>query len=278
MVEYVSVPDSSEIKVSEIAISRARETLEAIKELNHIEFIRCCKASDGSEFIVFKTKVQLPQFTLHGILSEEVIAVGFDPLDEKVPEVFALRRDFPSNLPHTNLREFEYPKSLCLYELAYNEVKLSFTSKLFLERIRDWLRNAALGRLHQEDQYLEPFLFNEDGTIIISASTISEPFVNVRAVGKLMGKPIYLTQAGDHKDSEYIFCHFRGKAEEEILLSHTPRDLNSLSSFLKKVGINFEDQLVKSLRLLKNKSLLKNKLIFGVILKKFNAEVGSEYQ
>lgn len=270
MVDYVDVPDSSEIKESEITISKARETLSAVRELNHVEFIRCCKASDGSEFIVFKTRVQLPQFILHGILPEEVIAVGFDPNDEKVPEVFALRADFPSNLPHTNMREFENPKSLCLYELAYNEVKLSFTAKLFIERIRNWLKNAALGRLHQDDQYLEPFLFDEDGTIIISAATLSHPFVNVQAIGKLKDKPLYQTQAGDQNECEYIFWPLRGKAGYKISLRSTPRELFSLSSFLNNVGVHFEYELIKSLRFLKDKNLLKNKLIVGVILEKNN--------
>jgi len=134
-----------------------------IKECRLLEEPQSLK---GHEVIVLQVGVELGQVNINPINKYEDIAVAFDPQDESPPEVLALRQDFPM-VTHLNLREFEFPKSLCLYESPYEDVKTYWTPTRFIERIREWLADTAKGILHKEDQLLEPLFINYEGQIII---------------------------------------------------------------------------------------------------------------
>ena len=60
----------------------------------------------------------------HRIERQEPLAATFPEDDSRAPEVISLRRDFPS-APHLNLRIEELPKSLCLYDQPYENVRLA---------------------------------------------------------------------------------------------------------------------------------------------------------
>lgn len=72
-------------------------------------------------------------------------------------------------MSHLNLMPFEKPRSLCLYERPYEELKFNWRGIVFLERIREWLSLTAKGELHQSDQPLEPFFLSTAGSLILNA-------------------------------------------------------------------------------------------------------------
>ncbi len=115
--------------------------------------------------MIFDVEVELGQKNnVYEIDKIERIAVIFDPKDDSSPEVLSLRDNFPK-APHTNLRDYDYG-SLCLYDQSFNEVKLYITPARLVERIRQWLADTAKGKLHGEDQPLEP-LFLEQKQLIV---------------------------------------------------------------------------------------------------------------
>ena len=61
------------------------------------------------------------------------------------------------------------PKSLCLYEAPWAEVRLRWTGASFLGDIARWLARTAVGELHNADQPLEPFLFGPRHIVVVPA-------------------------------------------------------------------------------------------------------------
>ncbi len=126
------------------------------------------RSSAEAEIVVLEVDVEVPQHCVYEIRRIERLAVVFDRADESLPEVLALRRDFPL-VPHLNLRPFELPRSLCLYDHPYKELKLEWTAAAFVERIRTWLARTAKDLLHEEDQPLEPILMDPAEDLILPA-------------------------------------------------------------------------------------------------------------
>jgi hypothetical protein len=124
------------------------------------------RTADGREGVLLELSVEVGQEPVADIRSVEPIAILFSTTDDSYPEVLSLRDDFPQ-VPHLNLRETEFPRSLCLYEEPYSVVRLTWTPARFLERIRMWFRDTARGVLHRDDQPLEPILQSEPRHLVI---------------------------------------------------------------------------------------------------------------
>ena len=139
----------------------------------------------GREAVVFDVDVEQPTEAVYPIAAVERIAVEFDHADRSYPFVWALRSDFP-RVPHLNLTIADVPRSLCLYEQAYEEVKLNWGPLRLIEEIREWLRRTARGELHDESQGLEPILGAAAGVVVLSFTLLREHAQNparlVRAV------------------------------------------------------------------------------------------------
>ena len=118
------------------------------------------------EVVVLEVDVELSQHPLHDIRQRERLAVRFWADERLLPEVLALREDFPV-VSHLNLRPLDSPRSLCLYDRPFDELKLDWTIPSFVERIRFWLAQTASGQLHSDDQPLEPLLFDPVEDLIL---------------------------------------------------------------------------------------------------------------
>ena len=73
-----------------------------------------------------------------------------------LPSVCALRDGFPIDVPHLNLTARDQPRSLCLFEMPAEEALRLATPFVLIERVRFWLKETAYGRLHGDDQPLDP--------------------------------------------------------------------------------------------------------------------------
>ena len=125
-----------------------------------------CRRQGSSETVVFDVEVEVPQVRTHPIQRIERIAAQFFPSDTSHPEVIALRDDFP-RVPHVNLRVRELPRSLCLYNESWRNIKHRWTPARFVARIREWLALTAKGELHQPDQPLEPLFLATRHRIVL---------------------------------------------------------------------------------------------------------------
>jgi hypothetical protein len=156
--EYLDAP-GDRIALEELRLSRTRALASFLKCcLNpHAELVEVRRTADAQEVVVFDVDVEVSQLRVYDIRPRERLSAVFGVRDDTIPEILALRSCFPF-VPHLNPREEEHPRSLCLYDQSFDELKLTWTPAAFVERVRWWLRETAKGTLHQEDQPLEPLL------------------------------------------------------------------------------------------------------------------------
>ncbi|GAI29964.1 unnamed protein product, partial [marine sediment metagenome] len=138
--------------------NKAKELAELLnsKALDYVCLDECRVSIEDPklEIVILTIEVERSQKLIYAIKAVETIAVLFDPSDKSVPEVLALREDFP-RVPHTNLRLFDKPISLCMYDRPYSEIKHHWTATRFVKQLHRWLSNTSSGRLHGNDQPLE---------------------------------------------------------------------------------------------------------------------------
>ena len=161
--------EGKEIQSAEFKIARAKNLAFAIQQHSYCldERMVCKRRADGCEVILVTFDIEIPQNPLNGIQVYEDIAIICSENDNAFPEVYALRENFLSCLPHTNLCTFEHPVSLCVTEQSFSEIRHRLTEFEFIGYIFRWFSLTSEGKLHQEDQPLEPF-FNIGKGVIIS--------------------------------------------------------------------------------------------------------------
>lgn len=215
--------------------------------------VSCFQSSDGSvEFLTIEVSVSVPQRPVYDIKPIETIGVRFTSDDRFQPGVFSPRPDFPY-APHTNLQNPGEPRSLCLYDQPWREVKFDWNPARFLGRVVWWLEETAHGSLHQPDQPLEPLLFDSYSDLIIPSELRTMPRVSHRwarirrinrmagnyalALGGLTGVP----EAGAEDQCAAVVMSTRPMTHG--LIRSTPRTLEELHNLLLEGSVNVNREL-----------------------------------
>lgn len=171
-------PPGDIVPAEGIVLPRARSMVDAIAggRLDFVRLVECRRQGtpadpEYAETVVIETDVERPQVVVHDIRRTERLAIVFEQGDERCPGVFSMRADFPE-VPHLNLTLDELPRSLCLYDQGWDEVKPRWTAPGFIERVRRWLADTAVGSLHREDQPLEQVLMGSGYRLVIPWSAM----------------------------------------------------------------------------------------------------------
>ena len=296
MIDYVEIPrlEQSELRAAtpdELTIRKARETVAALNSMDWVAFIESYQhltAVEGdnrvtAETVVFETEVELPQRLVADIRQRERIAVTFRPDDARYPGVYALRATFPA-VPHLNLEAFEHPRSLCLYDAPYSDIKLTWTGTAFVERIREWLAKTATGELHQADQSLEPLLAGIEAFLILPPNLDKFAKTTVLAEIEMIaqrwdnGQLCFVArasraedQANKKNDCTVIFSvlTIAGEPQPHGRIARKPENLLDLHEFLKSAGIDLLGHLRAAFKSTDcSTDTLRNGLVLLVVLPK----------
>jgi integrative and conjugative element protein (TIGR02256 family) len=108
-----------------------------------------------------------------GILYEEPLAIIVSSDPATLPQVRALRRDFPVT-PHQNAVPDGEAPAFCLYDQKPVAVLRMWRAPAFLRKIQWWLTETAQGRLHQPDQPVEQLFFDSTDEIILPAGYLAK--------------------------------------------------------------------------------------------------------
>jgi hypothetical protein len=253
------------IPASSLSLRRARGLAELAElgTLPYVRLVECYSIALGNgpsgEAVVLDVAVERPQRPVHDIRHSERIAVVFDPVDRTIPEVLALRPDFPW-VPHVNLRAEEYPRSLCLYDRPWAELSARWTPAVFVERIRFWLAATARGELHQGDQPLEPLLLHHGSAIVLPADIYADLEADrpirldlVLAHGTKECRTLIALRPPEDSKRFYtglkcVATTFVAQLQVHGLVRRTPRSLSELHSFLAAGGIDLIGSLRERLR------------------------------
>lgn len=159
-----------------LCIRRARQLAEFLRSdaVVYSHFVSAARTGNGGEVVCFEVDVEVGQAPVNEILRRERIAAVFTVADQHYPVVHALRDDFPL-VPHLGLQFQEFPRSLCLYEQSWHEVKVRWTAPGFVERIREWLSRTSEGTLHLADQPLEPLIAGPVEHLVIPSDLSFDP-------------------------------------------------------------------------------------------------------
>lgn len=183
-------------------LRKARDLAEMLSHgvIEYATFSGCLRREE-EEIVIFEVDVELGQLRVNAIHPTERVAVVFATTDDRHPLVFALRADFP-NVPHLALQMQEFPRSLCLYDEPYAELKRRWTSPRFVERIRIWFSKTAKGTLHADDQPLEPLLWGGIGQIVLPPDVLS-PICDLT-------KPLHVVATDVNQDGLFLVAHREG--------------------------------------------------------------------
>ncbi len=252
--------DGEVVFAEDLTISRAKDFATAVETAEFAYPVECRRTTSGGEIIVFDADVEVSQKPAHDIRYLERIAVIFDQSDATMPEILALRCDFPS-VPHINLRLTEFPRSLCITEQAYSEWKLHSTGATLVEEIRQWLISTAKGTLHADDQPLEPLLVGSEGPLVLpsdlfTTSTNSELlFISVEDSGN--GRKTCIAKRPKDIDEnsnllEYVAFSFLTEPQPHGIIHNAPATLFELHKFLEGGNMDLLDELRSRLKVWRN--------------------------
>ena len=73
-----------------------------------------------------------------------------------------------------NLAHPGNPRSLCLVEMPVEEALRLATPFVLIERVRFWLKETAYGRLHGDDQPLDPVFGLSSNPVVLPPITSSD--------------------------------------------------------------------------------------------------------
>lgn len=142
--------------------------------LDDVRFMSCLSNEAGDhEAIVVEVAVPLGQKkTVTDIHTVEPVAITFRS-QTSVPTAYPLREDFPTNVPHVNVAPAGFPRSLCLSDQPAEDQLRGYTAAGFLSQIRWWLEKTAYGKLHGEEQPLDP-LFHLSPVDLIASDQLND--------------------------------------------------------------------------------------------------------
>lgn len=233
---------------------RSRLALQSIKHLKAggnpgITCLEVRRAS-GQDILVLDVMAEVPSCPVHPILPVERIALCFDRADERMPRALALRQDFPE-VPHLNLEDTDLPRSLCLYEMPFDDLRHHLTGAQVLHRLQQWLALSSMGKLHQQDQPLEPLLGYTPDYVILNPSRY-RPGLNTLEFAIYqdgLGRSVLLPSS-THRDSttfRVISIVVETDPVEHGVIRHLPKNLEDLARLLSSGGIDLINDLRRHL-------------------------------
>jgi hypothetical protein len=179
-----------------------------------LRLLECYKSGKSKlELLVVEIDVSLGQRRpANAVLESEKIGLVFGV--GTVPSVFPLRTDFPIEVPHLNIAMGEIPESLCLFDLPADEVLRILSPVMLIERTRWWLRETAHGRLHGDDQPLDPLFAGNAASVILpelSTELNGKPLVGFKRSNSdhapiLVENPIQAGRFGIPPDAPRFSC------------------------------------------------------------------------
>jgi integrative and conjugative element protein (TIGR02256 family) len=262
-------PRGEIISSGDLELSKALELVHAVEVGAYTSLIECRRDSDTIEVVIFDTEVERPQKRANDIRRVERIAVEFESRDTTTPEVLALRSDFPL-VPHLNLRIQEFPRSLCLFDEKYNDLKSRWTGVLLVNRIREWLALTTKGTLHGNGQPLEPLLFGSEWKLVIPSDILCRQDSLLYVLPVKSGKDRFTLIAeyfedtySGQQDLAYLATVVSCQPLQHGIIRQTPTNICELHKFLEYGNVDLVRELRKRLKEWKTHN---EKLLFSISL------------
>ncbi len=179
MIEYNhKITKGSPIRGEYLKLARAKAIYRAAMGHPYAKDIQCYVNSKGDVIIrMCLTHLEIPDEPVFEIYDAEEVAVICHPEDINMPEVYALRKDFPTELPHSNAKPFVRPVSLCVSDVAFTDIRPQFNARDFIDYIRRWFALNSINKLHEENRPLEVFFGFHEVCCMLNKRSDANPYV-----------------------------------------------------------------------------------------------------
>lgn len=168
----------SGVREDQLRLPRAIAIHRSASSHNYAEVSRCLRNNSGDEIIIIKlSRLQIPEYPQYTIHTVEEVAIICRKADDSWPEVYAIRKDFPIGLPHSNAKPFKRPVSMCVVDFLFQDVRLQFSAFNYINLIRDWFEKNSIGELHAQDRQLEILLSTDKMCTVDGESSEFKPDV-----------------------------------------------------------------------------------------------------
>ena len=172
------ITNGSPIRGEHLKLSRAKAIYKAAIVHPYTKNVLCYVNGKGDAVIkMCMTHLEIPDEPVFDIRDEEEIAVVCHPEDVNIPEVYALREDFPTELPHSNAKPYARPVSLCVSDVAFADIRPQFNAHNFLNSIRRWFSLNSINRLHEANRPLEVFFGFQEVCCILNERSDNNPYI-----------------------------------------------------------------------------------------------------
>lgn len=169
------------IRGEHLCLARAQSIYRAALCHPCVTDVKCLSNAKNDEIVCFRfVYLEVPDEPVYDIREEEEIAIICHKEDILLPEVYALRKDFPTELPHSNARPFARPVSLCVSDVSFSDIRPQFNAFDFLNYIRRWLSLNSINQLHESDRPLEVFFAANEICCLMNFPDGNNPYVKFR--------------------------------------------------------------------------------------------------
>ena len=249
------------VEAGSLAIPKAVKLVQALQSqgLPYIRLIECLRVEEY-EFVVVDVEPEVPQHPVHEVQNVERIAIGFNPADTEHQLIWALRENFPL-VPHLHFGREGVPRSLCLYQIAYADLKPTWTAAALLRQLQGWLTQTARGELHAADQALEQAFYAPPERLVLptvvfapDAASTQEP-LHVRFVSTVLGKTTLVASpaasAPEGQQAQFTSFVYTASPQVHGLIREQPRTIAELQTYLSGSDVDFTNALRRHLSALK---------------------------
>ena len=186
----------STVRGEQLRIPRAVAIYRAALRHPRAKDVTCRINSHGDEIILMSLfQLEVPDEPVCDIREEEEVAIICHKEDIFIPEVYALRTDFPTELPHSNARPYLHPVSLCVSDVTFADIRPQFNAYDFIGLIRRWLNLSSVNQLHEADRPLEVFFSFHEACCILNERTDANPYVRYSKKTKLSSTLEFVTKS-----------------------------------------------------------------------------------
>ncbi len=175
-----------EVRSEQLRLARSRSIYAALVRHRYTENVTCYIKSGGDEIIRAKLIcLEVPDEPVNDIRDAEEIAIICHKDDVLLPEVYALRKDFPTELAHSNARPYARPVSLCVSDVTFADIRPQFNAYDFIISIRRWFSLNSENKLHEADRPLEVFFAFQEACCLMNVPEDMNPYVRYTKKSKL---------------------------------------------------------------------------------------------
>ena len=158
------VTEGRDIRPDQLRTNRGRAIYRVAKAHPYVSLLSCKCSTQGDDLIMMTVEVEVYDNPVNPIKEKEPVVIKCPRNDDVLPFVWAVRNDFPLGLPHSNAVPYDHPVSLCVSDVSFQDMRISFNAFYFIESIRQWFAKNAVNELHEANRPLEVFFSAVDCT------------------------------------------------------------------------------------------------------------------